>query len=926
MINFLKQVKGILLKKESAPITYASSNEGAIYNNNNTDMRTQIAGADRAVVTDTQTQTLTNKTLTSPVISAPTGITKSDVGLGNVDNTSDATKNAATATLTNKTIAAGSNTITGLADANIASGANIDAAKIGTGAVSTTEFDYLDGVTSAIQTQLNGKEPTITTLSVAKGGTNSGTALNNNRVIQSSGGAIVEAAAITASRALVSDSNGIPTHSAVTDTELGYVSGVTSSIQTQLGNKQNTLVNSAGLAAALSDETGSGLAVFNNSPSLITPTIDIDVRTNQGSTPATPSSGSTKVYTKTDNKLYVLDSTGTETVVGAGDVSLSTMFQLIGTEPANTWASGDNAAFLGGGTLAGTFVRNTTAPLHGVADYVYTQAAGSLNDYIACPVQAVDVRFRGNVAYFVFDYKYDGANSDILPIVYDVTNSTIISDQTIYLPAALNSAQTFSVAVAIPSSCASIRIGYHVKAVNSGKIFQFDDIQITDDYNTVIQVQNNTNWIPYTPTFTGFGTATNINFFYKRSGTNVLIRGYFTEGSSTGVEARVSLPSGLTSSSAMAPLEMCGNYVNNTGFGYINSGVGCEPSSTYVTFFIKDSGTNGMTKATGTQLGSSLNFTLNASVPVQGWVETSPSLSVLNADYDWTSYTPSFTGFGTASGITAYHKRQGSDLLLRVSWTAGTTTATEARVSFPSGLVGSSAMASIEACGHYTIDNTNNSDTLSCEPGVGYFTFQQRNGATFNLVKLDGNIFSSTSKMSAYARIPIQGWVNSNVIIGTFENSFGNWTTPTTITIGATTTPPTKGTIVKDAVKIRSMGKDWFEAEYRYSHTSGGGNGSGDYLLSLPTGYAFDLSETPVYTGSSNSDVGTILAEVETDGRILNSSLNYPPISAHVYSSTQFRLSNNGASTTYFGSGFFNFAQNPLGFYVKIKFKGTGPA
>lgn len=49
------------------------------------------------------TETLTNKTLTSPAISTPTGLLKSDVGLGNVDNTSDATKWAASATLTNKT-------------------------------------------------------------------------------------------------------------------------------------------------------------------------------------------------------------------------------------------------------------------------------------------------------------------------------------------------------------------------------------------------------------------------------------------------------------------------------------------------------------------------------------------------------------------------------------------------------------------------------------------------------------------------------------------------------------------------------------------------------------------------------------------------------------------------------------------------------
>lgn len=78
---------------------------------------------------------------------------------------------------------------------------------------------------------------TFTFFPISKGGTNSGTALNNNRIIRSSSGAIIEAAAITSNRALASDANGIPTHTAVTDTELGYVSGVTSAIQTQLNAK-----------------------------------------------------------------------------------------------------------------------------------------------------------------------------------------------------------------------------------------------------------------------------------------------------------------------------------------------------------------------------------------------------------------------------------------------------------------------------------------------------------------------------------------------------------------------------------------------------------------------------------------------------------------------------------------------------------------
>lgn len=115
----------------------------------------------------------------------------------------------------------------------------------------STEIGYVSGVTSSIQTQLNGKQPTITVLPIANGGTNSSTTLNNNRIVQSFGGAIVEAAAITASRAIVSDTNGIPTQSVTTTTELSYVSGVTSAIQTQL----NTKIDTAGTALSKSGTT-----------------------------------------------------------------------------------------------------------------------------------------------------------------------------------------------------------------------------------------------------------------------------------------------------------------------------------------------------------------------------------------------------------------------------------------------------------------------------------------------------------------------------------------------------------------------------------------------------------------------------------------------------------------------------------------------
>lgn len=64
-------------------------------------------------------KTVTGGTFNSPTINTPTGITKADVGLGNVDNTSDATKNAASVALTNHTINGNNNTLTVLAGSQL---------------------------------------------------------------------------------------------------------------------------------------------------------------------------------------------------------------------------------------------------------------------------------------------------------------------------------------------------------------------------------------------------------------------------------------------------------------------------------------------------------------------------------------------------------------------------------------------------------------------------------------------------------------------------------------------------------------------------------------------------------------------------------------------------------------------------------------
>lgn len=88
-------------------------------------------------------------------------------------------------------------------------------------------------------------------------------------VTNDSSGVMSDAAAIIPSRALASDINGIPEATSVTSVELGYLSGVTSAIQTQLSGKQASLgyapVDKAGdtMTGAL-NLPSNGLAVGTN--------------------------------------------------------------------------------------------------------------------------------------------------------------------------------------------------------------------------------------------------------------------------------------------------------------------------------------------------------------------------------------------------------------------------------------------------------------------------------------------------------------------------------------------------------------------------------------------------------------------------------------------------------------------------------------
>lgn len=165
--------------------------------------------------------------------------------------------------------------------------------------------------------------------------------------------AVNKLAAQTASRALVSDGSGFLTASATTATEIGYVSGVTSAIQTQLDARQPLDSDLTSIAALSTTSFGRGLLTEANAGTARTTlglvigtdvqAYDADLTTYAGITP----------------------SANVQTLLGAADyAAFKTSLSLNNVENTalSTWAGSTNLTTLGTistGTWQGTAIADS---------------------------------------------------------------------------------------------------------------------------------------------------------------------------------------------------------------------------------------------------------------------------------------------------------------------------------------------------------------------------------------------------------------------------------------------------------------------------------------------------------------------------------------------------------------------------------------
>lgn len=321
-------------------------------------------------------------------------------------------------------------------------------------------------------------------------------------------------------------------------------------------------------------------------------------------------------------------------------------------------ASGTLTLVTGTGTASVTFISFTTANaaslIFGVQSAnqlagsysasVSTVGASTAGDMIITSAFSIDtedqakmmtVKFYYEVASGASNLNFSGTSSNSFAVwIYDVTNAAWIMPQGVY-----NLVQDSGVGYTTATfQTTSNSTQYQLALININASSGAYNLYV-DDFSVGPQTAPMgpamTDWIAYTPTFTGFGTVSSSAFYSRRVGDSLEIEGNFTQGTTTATQAQITLGynGGNGNVSVDTTKIATGTLVGNGGINiasttFFNIGVLAPTSSAnYLLFSIQGSSTNILTATNGNGLGSGQVMEFYAKVPIVGWSSNSAQSS-----------------------------------------------------------------------------------------------------------------------------------------------------------------------------------------------------------------------------------------------------------------------------------------------------------
>lgn len=362
------------------------------------------------------------------------------------------------------------------------------------------------------------------------------------------------------------------------------------------------------------------------------PSITGAITSAQTTTPANPSSGSNKLYFKADGKLYTLDSSGNEAIVGSGTGGVKNLITNGNADDTSSSifvpyadAASTRPVDGTGGSPTVTTSMTTSTPLDGVKSFLLTKPASNVQGQGWSVPFTVDPAYRAKSLKISVDYIVNsgtfvaggtGVESDVIWYIYDVTNSQLIEPSNIKMFSNNSSlSDKFEATFQSSATGSSYRLIAHVQSV-SALAYELKVDNITVSPQTYVFGTPVTDWVPYNATVAGFGTISSSNFEWRRVGDSVQVKGRFTSGTSTATAATISLPNGIIVDSTKVPNQ------EELGEWHTNS------TATSGFLFVSPGG-NTMNMSIGTGLDNNLGNAIAASggvvvfssfsIPISGW-------------------------------------------------------------------------------------------------------------------------------------------------------------------------------------------------------------------------------------------------------------------------------------------------------------------